>query len=500
MLIGDAARSGRPVLHVARDDARMATLGRGAGLLPSRDLTVAGPAGLGLPALRPRLAQRRRRRAAHRHPGGAGPAGRPGRMVLITTVNAALQRVPQRALVRGHRLRRQGRRQARPQGADRVPGAQRLYPLRHGARGRRVRGARRHRRPVPAGHPTSRCGSTCSATRSRASAPSIRCRSARRGKVDRLLLRPVSEVFLDDASVAALPHRLSRAVRRGRRRRSALRGDQRRPALSGLGALAAAVPRPARDRVRLCAGCRGHARPPGRRGGRRAAGADRGVLRDARAGWSRGRQAEGAPYRPLPPDQPLPDRRRVGRGAQRAARSARSRPSPSRRAPRSSMPAASPGRTSPPVRNKPGASLFDAVRAQIAEEQRRRPPRGRDRLQRRVARAPRRAAARAWHRARRRGRGLGRRRARRPRTTSRWSCSASSTASSPPTRRSSPSRTSSATAWCAPAAAQPLRQLPHRGLDPRRRRPRRPCRSRHRPLRRAGDARGRRRARTIACA
>ena len=79
-----------------------------------------------------------------------------------------------------------------------------------------------------------------------------------------------------------IPHRLCGGVRRSRSRRHALRGGERGPPPSRHGALAAAVPRPSRDAVRLCAGRAGGARES-RRGRRpRAVGPDQGLLRGAR--------------------------------------------------------------------------------------------------------------------------------------------------------------------------------------------------------------------------
>jgi transcription-repair coupling factor (superfamily II helicase) len=77
-------------------------------------------------------------------------------------------------------------------------------------------------------------------------------------------------------------------------------------------------------------------------------------------------------------------------------------------------------------------------------------------------------------------------RCRRRRATRRMlACSAWKPASRPTTSPSSASRTFSATAWCGRASAAPqARQFHLRGHEPRRRRSRRPCRARHRPLRR----------------
>jgi transcription-repair coupling factor (superfamily II helicase) len=71
-------------------------------------------------------------------------------------------------------------------------------------------------------------------------------------KLDRVELAPASEVILDEPpspGSGSLPDR----VRRRRQRRSALRGGQRRAQAAGDGALAAVLPRPAGDAVRLSA-------------------------------------------------------------------------------------------------------------------------------------------------------------------------------------------------------------------------------------------------------
>ena len=70
------------------------------------DIRDAGIPGLGLPALRPRLAQCRRGGAAHDRAVAAGARRRAATSpsVLLTTVNAALQRVPAREFVATHAL------------------------------------------------------------------------------------------------------------------------------------------------------------------------------------------------------------------------------------------------------------------------------------------------------------------------------------------------------------------------------------------------------------
>ena len=72
-----------------------------------------------------------------------------GPRIVLTTVNALVQRIPPRAAFAGASmdLRRQ---RHRPAGKTRaVPGSQRLRPRRHGDGAGRIRHARRHHRPVP---------------------------------------------------------------------------------------------------------------------------------------------------------------------------------------------------------------------------------------------------------------------------------------------------------------------------------------------------------------
>ena len=72
------ARAGGPVVHVARDDARLAAMRASLALLRARAAGAALP-GLGLPALRPHLAEPRDRRGADGDAGGARRAASTGR-------------------------------------------------------------------------------------------------------------------------------------------------------------------------------------------------------------------------------------------------------------------------------------------------------------------------------------------------------------------------------------------------------------------------------------
>ena len=253
------------LLHVARDDRRLDALERSLAFFAPQVRVVSIP-GLGHGALRPRGPQRRHRGQAHR---GA-------RQVELEHAQA-----PHRGADDGqcHPAARAAARipEARDQ-ADRAGPAHRHGPAhaaarphglpaqrhRHGAR--RIRGARRHPRSLPAG-PRDACaprllrryagddqglrGADAADDEARAEA---RAAAGERGRIRR-------------GGGEAVPQPLRGAVWRRDRRRSALRGRQRRAALPGPGALAAAVPRPPGDAVRLSAGRARELRSPRRRGG-----------------------------------------------------------------------------------------------------------------------------------------------------------------------------------------------------------------------------------------
>ena len=151
--------------------------------------------------------------------------------LLVTTVNAATQRTltPFRIrqlvarLAPGERIDRD--RLGRP-----APG-QRLWPHRDGARSRRVRGARRPRRPVP-GRRGAGAAARFLRRRDRERAP-LRSRHPAQHRPDRRL-HPAARLR-DPARRGqrqALPLRLSRIVRRRRDRRPALPGGVGRPPAS----------------------------------------------------------------------------------------------------------------------------------------------------------------------------------------------------------------------------------------------------------------------------
>ena len=222
---------------------------------------------------------------------------------VLTTVNAATQRVPARAVLARGELHRRGRRARRRRGAARLPGADGLRPGADGDRGRRVRDPRRPRRPLAAGGARRRCGSTCSATCSRAARRFDPETQRTTEAVKRVELAPVSRGDPRRRRDPALPHPLPRDVRRGRARRPALRGGQRRAQAPGLRALAAVLPRAAGDAVRLSAGRAGAARRPGRRRRGRRAGRRSLEQYEARAAALAAKSKLGTVYKPVPPDE-----------------------------------------------------------------------------------------------------------------------------------------------------------------------------------------------------
>ena len=110
-------------MFVAADDVQRRSGDRGDRASSRRGLRVLSFPGLGLSALRPRLAQARYRKRAAGDAGGAG--ARDGSMrpaVIVTTVNALLQRVPPRECDRAARASsRKRRRGGRSRCAGRVP-------------------------------------------------------------------------------------------------------------------------------------------------------------------------------------------------------------------------------------------------------------------------------------------------------------------------------------------------------------------------------------------
>ena len=160
--------------------------------------------------------------------------------LLVTTANAATQRLLTPFRIRQLTRRIAAGRADRPRGADRAAERARLPAHRHRRRAWRICGARLADRPVPGGRGA---GAPARFLRRRDREPApLR---SRRPALDRQ-----GRGLHPDAGVRsaarrghhqALPLALSREVRRHRDRRPALPGGVRRPADGGHGALAAAV-------------------------------------------------------------------------------------------------------------------------------------------------------------------------------------------------------------------------------------------------------------------
>ena len=149
---GDAA----PAISLAvicRDGTAHGGAGAVAGLLRPRH-RGAGIPGLGLPALRPRVAACRRSGAAHDDAGAARARQRP--RAAGGPAHHRQRHPPARAAARdawrAQSLVGGARQRARHVRRHPLARAQRLHPRRHRARGGRLRGARRHHRSVRARH------------------------------------------------------------------------------------------------------------------------------------------------------------------------------------------------------------------------------------------------------------------------------------------------------------------------------------------------------------
>ena len=198
MVIGDAVKAGPRVLHIARDDARMASLAEALAFFHPEIPVLTLPAWDCLPYDRvspnSEVVSRRIATLATLAQPSSGP------LVLITTVNAALQRVPKRALFAGTAF------------TAKVGGRLDLKALTEFLAGNGYTRAETVREPgeyavrggivdlFPPGTDEplrlDLFGDTLEGIRK---FDPMSQRS--HGKVDRLLLRPVSEVFLDPASV-----------------------------------------------------------------------------------------------------------------------------------------------------------------------------------------------------------------------------------------------------------------------------------------------------------
>ena len=278
------ARRRRLLLHVARDDGRMAALAERARLLRSRSESHRPfRPGTACPTIGS-SPERADRQPPHRRPDPAGGgAAREQPAVVLTTVNALLQRVPPReffAQVAESIARRPAH--GRSTGCVQLSRPQRLPARRHGLRGRRVRRARRHRRRVSARAAQPVRLDFFGDTLERSALRSAD--AAHVGKSEQLDLKPISEVLLDDQMpMQRFRTRLSRACSA----RSAPTTRSTRRSAPG-----AAIPAWStgcrcstsgwRRCSTICRTRRGQLRPSSRRGRRRAARPDRRFLRGAR--------------------------------------------------------------------------------------------------------------------------------------------------------------------------------------------------------------------------
>ena len=274
LVLADLARADRGAARkrrrfrcavICRDGQRMAALSRALAFFGPDILTMEFPAWDCLPYDRvsPNASVVAQRMTALSRL--ARVKGRDKPSVLLTTVNAALQRVPAREFVATHALSVAPGNVIGMAGIVDVAGAQRLHPRLDRARAGRLCGARRHSRSLSARHGSCRCGSISSATRWRPSRPSMRRRNAaKRPCAGSIWCRWRNSSSITEtirrfrtgyvaAFGAATPDDLL------------VRSGERRPPLSRHGALAAAVPRQARDGVRLSARHAARARASGRR-------------------------------------------------------------------------------------------------------------------------------------------------------------------------------------------------------------------------------------------
>ena len=236
------------------------------------------------------------------------------------------------------------------------------------------------------------------------------------------------------------------------------------------------------------AGRAGGARAAGRGRRARAAGADRGLLRGAQGG---ARRATARHALQAAAAGPALSRRKPngrsgsndrGAGAADAVRGAgrRRRDRRCRRARRATI--------SRPSAPSNAANVFDAVTQARPGAAGGRQARRHRAVERRRARAHEPRAGRPRPAQPDAGRVLARGAGAAEARRSRSRCSASKAASRPPTSPSSASRTSWATGWCGRGARRKRAgQFHRRGDEPLRRRSRRACRSRHRPLHRLAE-------------
>ena len=368
----------------------------------------------------------------------------------------------------------------------------------HGARAGRFRAARRHRRSVAAGQRTAAAARFLRRGTRRRSAPSMprrNCpatRSTRSSSCRRAKRRSIRRRSAGSAAA------MSRAS--GRRRDDPLyEVGQRRAQAQGmehwlplfhdhLDTLFDFVP----DALILLGASE--------RGGEgRAAGADRRLLRDAqghapRQGRRRQARDQGAPLQAAAAGCALSDRRGMDRRAASAIACAISRRSRRRNRRSPSMPAASAARDFAPERTQRTSTCSKPRPQHIKTLQTAEQARGRRVVERRLGGAHGRRAVRSRARCDPQRSPTGPMRASCTRAPSASRCWVSSTVSRRRTWRSSPSRTSSATAWCASTRAAPRAEFPPGSVEPRAGRSRHAYRARRRTLSRPQDHRRRRRA------
>ena len=188
------------ILHVTRDDARMARLAEALAFVMPEAEILRFPAWDCLPYDRvspnPALVSERIATLARLLEKPTGPR------IVLTTVNALVQRVPPRTDVRRRQHGPDRQRPGEAGKAGRIPGSQRLRPRRHGDGAGRIRHARRDHRHFPVRRARSGAAGPVrrhDRVRSACSTP-VSQRSA--GKRNSLTLRPVSEVPLGKEAIA----------------------------------------------------------------------------------------------------------------------------------------------------------------------------------------------------------------------------------------------------------------------------------------------------------
>ena len=153
-LIQQAAQSGGGAVplfvHIARDDRRLEAVAEGLAFFAPKVRVIQFP-GLGYGALRPHRPQQRDRGRRIAALARLAATTRKDPTVVVTTVNAVLQRTPPREFIRRSLKTIAPGPAARHGRADPSSQPGRLHPQRHGDGARRVRRARRHPRPLPAG-------------------------------------------------------------------------------------------------------------------------------------------------------------------------------------------------------------------------------------------------------------------------------------------------------------------------------------------------------------